>query len=530
MVATVVLCGCGGSNDTYTTTTITTQTTGGGSQNPITGNNVRTFNLSNSGSSAYALVSSSVGSSDYDLSKYSASVAMSSAVPRQAPTQRAQSSSPSLTRRHLVLHREAAQTFKQARGFSKAQVVNYDNSPTLSFYIALTNQTVTLYNRTPGVGANPGTRPNTIVTYVEQAGGADVINATDLQNAINAWETSNPFGALGNTGIYNTCHQIFGQEWNAGGGNDGDTRVVCCFLSTATIGGPGLFGYVDLTDELAPRGQSYHGNPSNGGEILYVQGQASSVSQYFQGDGFDGYATLAHELEHLIIFNNKFAQQGAFPSSASMDFTSVDEGLATLAEEVNGFGLTASGGGNSFIFDIIQSYQTTSPTNNNFLSFTASGADYGKGYLFFKYIQDTMGIDTITAISLDTDTGTSNIAKHVGRSFASQQQAWTLANYISGFSSGGAPYRYASLNMTGTYSLHTNNDPNQATLETLPGMQTGQTLVGGTTLTETLIALAQNYITVLAGTGSGTITVTYPSNIQTSLVQVQNGAVVNVSF
>ena len=65
-------------------------------------------------------------------------------------------------------------------------------------------------------------------------------------------------------------------------------------------------------------------------------------------------------------------------------------------------------------------------------------------------------------------------------------------------------------------------------------MHLSQTLVAGTVLTETLIALAQDYVNVLAGTGSSTITVGYPvtylPNIQTSLVQVQNGAGVEVTF
>ncbi|CAN0284288.1 unnamed protein product, partial [Phaeothamnion confervicola] len=317
--------------------------------------------------------------------------------------------------------------------------------------------------------------------------------------------------------IYNQVHAVFGQEWNSGGGNDSDPRVVVCFLSTATMGSDGLFGYVDLADELANRGQSIGGSQSNGGEILYLHAQPSSVSNFFQGDGFDGYATMAHELEHLTIFNNKYAQQGTFPSNASEDSPSVDEGLATLAEEDCGFSLTATGGGNSFIFDVIKAYEQGRHGVSSFFTFN-EGGDYGKAYLFFKYIQDTAGLSAITAISTSTQTGSANIATQVGRSFADQQQRWALANYVSGFASGGAPYRYNSLNLTGTYSLHNNNDSSSPVSGTLPGIVSEQTLAQSSSTTQNLIAFSQYYLNLGAGTGTTTATVANPSNFETSLV------------
>jgi hypothetical protein len=527
LAAALITVGCGGGGGGGSTVQGGGQgsSASNGNNNPPLVNATRTFNLNNNGSSTYAAVTTSVGTSDGDLTMYLATLGLSAPPARDESTAKALRSSPT-GRRHDVMHRNLP---RQSSGLNPVTVI-YDQTPTLNFYISETNTNVTLFNRTPGVLGNPGTEPRTIVTYVEQVGGVDCINATDLQKAVNAWETSNPFGPQGNTGIYSTTRGIFGSEWTAGGGNDGDPRIVCCFLSTATLGSDGLFGYVDIADESAPRGQSFDGTISNGGEIIYLHAQPSSLSNFFQADGFDGYATMAHELEHLIIYNTKFAQQGTFPAGAQQDSPTIDEGNATLSEDDNGFSLTASGGGNSFIFDVIDYYETTAPNTNNFLSFSTSGADYGKGYLFFKYIQDQLGVATISAISQSTQTGTANIAAHVGQSFGNQQQAWALANYVSSFASGGAPYRYNSLNLSGTYLLHMNNDPTQAFSSTLPGMRTTQTLNGGSTIVEEIIALGQNYVAVLAGSGSGTLTVNAPSNIQTSLVQVENGAVVNVTY
>ena len=513
--------GCGGGGGSSSQAVTPTSSSGTVSTLPSTS---RVFTLSNPGSATYALVSSGVGSTDADTSTSTASILEQGTVDRLEGSQKAAATPPTPRLRDRVASRDKLKGYVRS---SKAvrKSVNYDASPTLPFYISNSGTTVTLFNRTPGVGSNPGTRPTSIITYVEQVGGQDVINATDLQRAIDAWDTSNPFGATGNTGIYNTEHQIFGSEWTAGGGNDGDPRVVCCFLSTATIGESGLYGYVDLNDELYPRGESQ----SNGGEIIYLQAQPSSVSNFFQGDGFDGYATFAHELEHLIIFNTKVSQQGLFPAGAPEESPTIDEGNATLAEDDCGFSLTASGGGNSFIAYAINSYETTSQASDGFFTFSANGQDYGKGYLFFKYIQDTLGASAIYAIENDTGTGSANIARHVGQSFANQLQTSSIANYVSCFAST-AGYRYPDLNLAGTYSIHTNNNPADAVSQTLPGIVPSGSLAVNTAFNDVIDAFSASFLNAFTGLGTGTITVQQPSNMQTSLVEVQAGTVTNVTF
>ncbi|HEY3998578.1 MAG TPA: hypothetical protein VGO93_06915 [Candidatus Xenobia bacterium] len=496
----MVLAGCGGGGG---------GTTGGGgfigSPNPTPQpTSARTFSVSNGGNSTFALVSTAVGTSDGDTSIATGSATVSRVV------------------RYRVLHREVA-----ARGAVTPGVtpVDYDNLPQLDFFVAETNQTVTLNNRTPGVLGNAGTRPSTIVTYVDQVNGQDVISTADLQKTINAWETSNPFGANGNAGIYNTTRGIFGSEWTAGGGRDGDPRVVVLFLNTEHMGDPALFGFVDLNDEMAPRGQTVGGQPSNGGEIIYVQAQPTSVSNFFQGDGFDGFATLAHELHHLIIFNNKVAQQGAFPSNAQPEETTIDEGLSTLAEEDNGFNLTATGGGNSFMFDAIQGYETTPQAIDNFFVFNDLLQDFGKGYLFFKHVQEAHGLSAITAIDESTGTGSANVTAKLGTSFGNELQAEAIANYVSGLP-GSSSFTYPDLNLAGTFSLHANNNSADAFTSKLPGISVEAT-VPGVTAVEAWSAL---YLGVSVPSGSSTITVNLPANQETSLVQLQNGSVTSVTF
>jgi hypothetical protein len=294
--------------------------------------------------------------------------------------------------------------------------------------------------------------------FAELVGGNPVISTTQAQQIAAAFDTSNSFDPAGMS-IYDRVTSTFGFEWrfNPLGGRDGDTKVVLLILSSETINFPGesgLFGFFYQVDEF----DAADFPESNEAEIIYMNADS------FTGDMYDGLATIAHEFQHMVNFNQKFIRDGAFPRNQEED--TINEGLSVLAEADCGFDLDSPGGGNGFLFQAVRSY-LQSPGDFPFFEFTNRGGDYGKGYMLMQYIQDRFGVATITTLATSSSVGRDNLASATGVAFNSLFRDWALTNLIDPLS--GAPFIY-------TYSSFNTNQTGLsirglAGAQSLPGVQ-----------------------------------------------------------
>lgn len=262
--------------------------------------------------------------------------------------------------------------------------------------------------------------------FAELVNGNPVISRARALSIAQAFDSNNP--QRPGSGIYDQVREVFGSEWNQNpaGGNDGDEKIVLFFFSSSTAGS-GLFGFTSPADSF-PDG----GGLSNKGEIVYINGDKDEYQQL---------ATISHEFQHLVNQNQKVNQQGLNPAGAQSENTSLNEGLSGLAEEVCGYSLDS---GNTLLADVVNNY-LEKPERHEFFDFFEAGLGYGQTYLFFKYVREHFGDQTILNICTDSGTGRANLDKHLSLGFAEVFRRWTIANYASTLS-GSVPsiYRYPS--------------------------------------------------------------------------------------
>ena len=216
--------------------------------------------------------------------------------------------------------------------------------------------------------------------FAEVVNGEPILARETATAVARAFDLDNP--QRPGTGIYQQVRAAFGSEWNQNppGGSDGENKIVLVFYSSQTLGSE-LYGYVSPVDSVEP------GRPeSNQGEILYINGDKN----YYQT-----LATISHEFQHLVNLNQKIIQQGQFPSNASFENDTVNEGLSGLSEEICGFGLES---GNTLLASSLRDYLAR-PQEHEFFDFYQAGLGHGQGYLFFKYVREQFGDSIIYQLS-----------------------------------------------------------------------------------------------------------------------------------
>lgn len=243
--------------------------------------------------------------------------------------------------------------------------------------------------------------------FAEVVAGQPVISAATAQSVADAFDRDNPFQS-GDNGIYNESRANIGSEWktNPVGGRDEDERIILVFLSSNGIGGSGFFGF------FRPQDQSSADQVSNSnlGEILYINADRVNADLY------DGLATIAHEFSHLILHNEKRGQDGTFPDGALTENVVLDEGLAVLNEQLNGFDFSGANGGNFFLITSVDNL-LESGLNRPFFQFRGALADYGAGYLLWRYMYDRFGPAIVLTMTSAPDVGLANISDKTGIDF-----------------------------------------------------------------------------------------------------------------
>lgn len=447
------LAGCGGGGGGGGSAPSSGGATGGGGGGG-NGNVTRTFSINNFGgaqvatgvvtyepaSQTGASVDVGVSGNNRGLAATSASdhasVRASDAGPTSARGQR--DLPPAVEAAEAAIRKNANQRLKSAGLDAQVGSLRFQDSDIpeggdTSFYIVTTGQNRTVRK----MHADADT--SSVIVFAEVVNGSPVISKTLALQIDSRFGTTNPFDA-GLMGIGPRVRSIFGSEWSSGGGRDGQSKVVLVMLSSSGIGGAGLYGFFRPNDAYSKSQVS----TSNEGEILYLN------ATHFTGDMYDGLATIAHEFQHMCNFNQKFLREGAFNGTDEND--TINEGLSVLAEELSGFGLSSSGGGNSFMFDASKAY-LDNPEFYPFFTFGNDNGDYGKGYLFTKYLRDRFGTGTITAIATSTATGPANVANVTGQSFNTLFQDWALANLLDPVTGAPAVYTYPNLALQTNFNI-----------------------------------------------------------------------------
>jgi hypothetical protein len=213
--------------------------------------------------------------------------------------------------------------------------------------------------------------------------------------------------------IYEQDRQAFGSEPNPG--VDGDPRVYI-FHTTSQRMGAGVAGYLDDSSEL-PRAAFAQSN----------EHEAFVMNVDYLDPGSSDYAsTLAHEFQHMI--------QGHFDAN---DEDWVVEGSAVYAEELLGF--EGGPGGFAFSFLVDPDVQLNSWTQ-------LGGADYGKGFLFVRYVASRFGAEFARDWLQRPENGLRGLEialAGAGHEVTAREvvAGWAAANLIGG--ERGAPPEYA---------------------------------------------------------------------------------------
>ena len=196
------------------------------------------------------------------------------------------------------------------------------------------------------------------------------VTTAEAENALQDWES-----------IYKIDTAYFGQEPNAAypasnlapglptGWRDADcdphVSILNFPIDTPVAGAPPspstsyVAGYYSSEHEY-PNGDGEHESPfSNQAEMFFMNSEQLDV-------GSDQYAgVIAHEFYHMIQFSNDYNEA-----------TWINEGMADIAIQVNGFGTTVQSHIDAF----------ESAPDDHLLDWGGGLADYGEAFLFFDYL------------------------------------------------------------------------------------------------------------------------------------------------
>lgn len=257
------------------------------------------------------------------------------------------------------------------------------------------------------------------------------ITKETAQSLGDAFEIANPYHPSQKP-IFDEVVRVFGNPWGINaegvkindGGIDGEEQIILLIYD----GDPSIGGvFYSLDEEPAGTEIPETGEISNGAEII-------NLNQKFAEDPITLLTILAHEFQHLCNFNQKFLLNGEGRTDEPPEnFNEArlylfDEGLSGLAEDLNGFSFEMPNNkGNDGLFIHSNMYLATiSTASPHFISWASDG-DYGKGYLFWRYIYDTYGEEAIIAATQSIKIPPEDIEEATGKKFDVLMQEFILA-------------------------------------------------------------------------------------------------------
>ncbi len=312
------------------------------------------------------------------------------------------------------------------------------------------------------------------------------------------------------TVVYPADTAAFGSEPNPGIDLDPKIYILLLNVRDGFTSGSTSFvaGYFDPTNEYALSSQ----NPgSNQKEILYLN---VNPATHFVPGSIDFYATMAHEFQHLIHWEQKTDQQKV------LDDTWLDEAMAQVARTYCGYGP-----------DYASVYDYEQDPNHSLTSFDETVGNYGMVYLWAQYLQEQFD-KAATAKTTHTifwemlhnpGTGIAEVnaalsAAGSTRDFTASFRDWAVANYSGNkFSWAGHPeWSYVSLTTwPGFQSYNSGQDS-----VTLPGLfpPSRQNLASLPALSQCTLG----YYSYTPANGATTGTVTWNNSAATTVASFVN--------
>lgn len=201
--------------------------------------------------------------------------------------------------------------------------------------------------------------------------------------------------------IYSINHAKFG----AVNDSDGNGKVIIVFSRELT---DGLLGYFFAVDKF-PKSSTYPFSYSNEGDIFYV-----TTASAYQGDTIK--ATLAHELQHMIYFDEHY-KRGVTNIQSWLN-----EALSQAAEYYNNY-LTEH---ENWMRDYLQG-------GYYWLSLTYwTQYNYGYGALFIRYLIDRYGDTAIKNMCSTDKVGIAAVEDATGTDFNALFYNFSRALVLSG--------------------------------------------------------------------------------------------------
>jgi len=224
--------------------------------------------------------------------------------------------------------------------------------------------------------------------------------------------------------IYPLDHKLFGSE--ASPGVDGDPRIY--IMNQKKIGGyaVGVFSPWDQCPIEVCR-------TSNQRDMIYVGLDYAPIGSV------QSLTTIAHEFQHLIQYTNDGDEQRW-----------LDEGLAQLAEHLNGFEPRYISGNSTRLY--------LNNTNVQLNSWPASAetdpsVNYAMGYMFSVYLYQRFGTPFVQFLARSPYKGLSAVAQtlkefNIPLTLDQVFHEWAITNYVNSPYPGSGQYYYQSLKLS----------------------------------------------------------------------------------
>jgi hypothetical protein len=224
---------------------------------------------------------------------------------------------------------------------------------------------------------------------------------------------------------YDTTTTYFGPTTDI----DGNSKIIILFtpqVNELTPDGAASQGFISgffLVNDLAP---NFFPATSNGTEMFYAMvpdpnGERGNAFSKTLVKGIMP-ATLAHEFEHMISFGYRFIVLGGGTSFNFTQFTWLEEGMAHISEDLNGFTQSNQSRMNLYLVDP----GSVSLMGDDTLE------QRGGIFLFLRYLGDQLGEDIFMPITRSSCKGIPCVEGVTGTDFFTSVADYLATLYLDG--------------------------------------------------------------------------------------------------
>jgi hypothetical protein len=256
-------------------------------------------------------------------------------------------------------------------------------------------------------------------------------------------EEAEEIGQAFDASIYGIDRDAFGNESDING--DGKVAILMTEEVNDLPEAPGsiILGFF-LPNDLIPNYVSP--GVTNGMEIFYTMVPDPAIGgvdwktrsiQSIKG-------TLAHEFQHMIMFNYRVLVYGKGYLGNYMEELWINEALSHVAEDINDYDADNIARANLFL-------DNTGNTKLTFLN-DDNLANRGAVYLFLRYLGDQFGESIFRSLVQTKETGVENVEAVTGLNFLELFADWSAALYLSGRGITSDPrFNYSSIDLQGDF-------------------------------------------------------------------------------